>query len=697
MRDTERAERFVTAVVDGTTYHDLGKLDPDNQAALLQGRSGRMRWDHVDAGVAHLMNAGAGTAGWIVRAHHAPGLPSLGEQFYSLDKPKLRGGRQHGEAADALTARTDANLAELLAVHTEAAGAHGVTRGKTDHGLSLRLALSCLVDGDHTDAAFYEHGRSLPDAPEPRWTERLERLDAYVAALQREGARQGDRDAFYRACREGSVRDAMVACEGPVGIGKTTAVTAWLLRRAIESSARRLFIVAPFTTILSQTADRLRQALLLHDETERKDEVIAEHHHRAEFSGLASRDLALLWRAPIIVTTGVQFFETLAACEPARLRKLHGLPGSVIFLDEAHAALPAALWRQHWAWMRELATDWGCSFVFASGSLAKVWEHEDLVGKEAVTTLPELTGEELGTRLMRAEHDRVRYATLGRPTALETEIANRPGPRLAVFNTVQSAAVMARRLKKNGADVLHLSTALCPIDRAAILAEVKRRLDPGSRYSPDWTLVATSLVEAGVDISFRNAFRERFSTSSIIQIGGRVNRHGTGEKGWVYDFLISGDGLLTSHPGALASAETLGQLFAERTFEGPIDAAQIVTGALLREVRGRSGKTGTDLAKAENNRDYPEVAKRSRLIDADTHLVVVKSELIAKLDTGVPVSSRELLGGSVNLWRNRLDKLGLQPLRSRPDLYCWPHAYDPNFLGYMQGALKFETGEAFLY
>jgi CRISPR-associated endonuclease/helicase Cas3 len=697
VRDPERAGRFIATVVDGTTFHDLGKLDPDNQSALREGRSGRMRWDHVDAGVVHLLRSKAGTAAWIARAHHAPGLPCYAEQFLSADNRRLRGGRQNGDNADALTARTDRMLSDLLAAHTTTAGVHVPTSGKTEHGLFLRMALSCLVAGDHADAAFYEHGHCLPEPPSPRWAERLARLDAYVAALPRGGKRQADRDAFYRVCREGPVGHAMVACDGPVGIGKTTAVTSWLLRRAMESGARRLFVVAPFTTILSQTAETLRKALLLPGEQDRADEVIAEHHHRAEFSGLASRGLASLWRAPITVTTGVQFFETLAACGPAQLRKLHGLPGSVIFLDETHTALSAPLWRQNWAWMRELATDWGCSFVFASGSLARVWEQGGLVGEDAVMTLPDIVGGELGTRLAHAEHGRVRYATLGRPAALEKEILNQTGPRLVVFNTVQTAAVMAKRLREMGADILHLSTALCPDDRAVILTEVRRRLKPSNRYSADWTLVATSLIEAGVDLSFRTGFRERFSTSSLIQIGGRVNRHGTGETGWVYDFLISQDELLSTHPAARVPARTLEWLFTKkRVFDGPINAADVVTSALLQDIRDDHGRTGKLLAQAETDKDYPEVARMGRLIDADTHFVVVKSELVSKLENGVPVSARELLGGSVNLWRKRLDDLGLQPVRGRPDLYRWPYDYDESFLGYMAGGLKFKTREAFL-
>ena len=168
----------------------------------------------------------------------------------------------------------------------------------------------------------------------------------------------------------------MVSCDGPVGLGKTTAVTAYLMRVAAETTPqlRRLFIVAPYTNIITQTVERLRAALVLPGE--RPEDVVAEHHHRVDFDNIADRDLAALWRAPVVVTTAVQFFETLASNEPSRLRKLHELPGSAVFIDEAHAVLPTPLWPQNWRWLCQLAESWSCRFVFASGSQAQFWEQE---------------------------------------------------------------------------------------------------------------------------------------------------------------------------------------------------------------------------------------------------------------------------------------------------------------------------------
>jgi hypothetical protein len=87
------------------------------------------------------------------------------------------------------------------------------------------------------------------------------------------------------------------------------------------------------------------------------------------------RYFTTLWECPIIVTTSVQFFETLAACRTARLRKQHQLPGSAVFIDEAHAAVPIHIWPFMWSQALELAENWSCRFVLGSGSLARFWEN----------------------------------------------------------------------------------------------------------------------------------------------------------------------------------------------------------------------------------------------------------------------------------------------------------------------------------
>lgn len=695
-RDTAGRETIRNAVVDAATFHDLGKLDPEIQAALRQGRNARLDWDHIDAGVAHLRACGAYMGAWIVRAHHAPGLPSLPVHFTNKDDRHLRGRRNDDIAPEPhqeQIARTDRLLNTMIASHEAALGPHQPARSKALHGLPIRLGLSCLVDADHSDTAHADTGWTAPDEPQPRWAERLVALDEYVAGLsQSDGKRDNLRRRFYQACREREPDASLMACEGPVGIGKTTAVAAYLLRRAIATGARRLFIVAPYTAILSQTAKRLRKALVLEDEHGRSDMIVAEHHHRADFSSISSRDLASLWTAPIILTTAVQFFETLSANTPSALRKLHALPGSVVFLDEAHAALPTPLWPQNWRWLRELAADWRCSFVLASGSLARFWEVDDIVG-DARLELPELVPPDLVAPLREADDRRVSYVSLDRldgPEALANAVAAAPGARLLIMNTVQSAAVMANTMRRQGHDVLHLSTALCATHRDIVLTRVEARLN--QRSFDDWTLVATSLMEAGVDVSFRTAFRERFATTSLIQIGGRANRNVEwGEGVTVYDFLVSHVGGLKAHPAAATSAEVLWDLFRDKEFDKAVDPAQLVTLAMRKEIRRRGQPGENALLIAEKESRYPDTAKYGKVIDADTRLVVVDPDLRDRITAQERVSLRELLSGSVQIWANKIDRLGLDPLPGRDEVFWWPHAYDPDFLGYMEGALFLES------
>ncbi|WP_192499350.1 CRISPR-associated helicase/endonuclease Cas3 [Skermanella pratensis] len=685
---------FVEGVEDAASFHDLGKLDQQIQAAFRRGRGGKPEWDHIDAGVAHVSAKGNMLAAWLIRAHHSPGLPESKLHFNKDDAgAKLRGRRRDGEVPDeAQVERTEKYLPSYLSEHEKVLGIPDVKAAKAARGLTLRLALSCLVDADHTDTATFDSKRE-PLAPlEARWDERLRSPDRYVNQLgaDQDSDRNRHRRQFYDACRDSDVNSPVVACEGPVGLGKTTAVTAYLLKQAMQHELRRIIVIAPYTNIITQTAETLRKALTL--DGENPEEVVVEHHHRVDFDGREHRDLAVLWRAPVIVTTAVQFFETLAACAPGPLRKLHRIPGSGIFLDEAHAALPARLWPQNWKWLRELADRWSCRIVLASGSLVRFWENPDIVTPPISFT--ELMPSSLGVNANHAERRRVRYRSGGHHglASLTRMIAASEGPRLVILNTVQSAAIVAKELRTSGQDVLHLSTALSPRDRDSVLGTVKSRLTSRKedRVS-DWTLVATSCVEAGVDISFRTGFRESFSTASLIQVGGRVNRHGefTGIGGSVvHDFSLEAADGITDHPAAGGSRSILKRLLETGVLESDRSAADIVTRAIAEEINAMGGLGHDALAKAERAGDYPGVARAARIIDADTLLVVVDKPTADRIRRREHVTSRELLQASVQIWRSKAMDLGLDRLRDSSELFAWPHRYEPDFLGYMAGVLE---------
>jgi hypothetical protein len=238
-----------------------------------------------------------------------------------------------------------------------------------------------------------------------------------------------------------------------------------------------------------------RKALVLPGED--AAEVVAELHHRADFQDKESRHLTALWRAPVIVTTAVAFFETLAASSASTLRRLHALPGSAIFVDEAHAALPPHLLPLAWKWMNIYAREWGTYWVLASGSLSRFWQIPEISQDMGDAVVPDIVREPLRRRLAEYEKGRIVYRYNPCPQGLEALtdwVPKHPGPRLIILNTVQSAAVLAHALEKRfgPAAVEHLSTALTPEDRETTLDRVKARL--ADAEDREWTRVATSGV-----------------------------------------------------------------------------------------------------------------------------------------------------------------------------------------------------------
>ena len=555
-------------------------------------------------------------------------------------------------------------------------------------GLVRRLALSCLVDADHSDTAQnYLNERELDGEP-LRAAERLAQLDRYVAGLattpgnEAEALRGKIRSGIYSACRHADLANAIVACDAPVGSGKTTAVMAHLLATAHKRGLRRVIVVLPYTNIINQAVDVYRSALVLPGED--PEQIVAAHHHLVEFDSRDLRQLTQRWDCPIIVTTAVQFFQTLAACKISRLRKLHQLPGSAIFIDEAHAAIPAALWPQSFKWLTELCRDWSCHLVLGSGSLVRFWQLNDFVPVVERPVVTELIPEALRVEAAALESRRVEIKTCKDVmdlATLTTFVQSKPGPRLVIFNTIQSAAVFARHLRDSGLSVEHLSGALTPFDRAIIVKRVRDRLL--DKADNEWFLIATSCVEAGVDFSFRTAYRESCGMVNILQIAGRANRSNEHEYGEVWDFRIADDSTFSLHPQFDTPRAVLAQMFDE----GKI-SPEHCTEALLRELNAGTGKTENKIElirDAEKAGDYPLVADGCQVIVSVTQLVVAEPSLIARLRAGQIPTSRELMQHSVQVWDNRFEKLTPDCIGN--ELYALrPGQYD-NFLGYMRGLL----------
>ncbi|GHV07261.1 hypothetical protein AGMMS50229_13730 [Campylobacterota bacterium] len=679
------------AVKQAALFHDLGKLDKENQKVLSGEKKAKsLPVQHTDAGAAYFLDNSHTSifAAAAIQAHHI-GYPDFNEEE----------NKEEDAFRDTdICEHTDKTLDSLIEAHRSAVtdneyGACGELEG--DLQVFLRLLLSCLADADHTDTAI--HYKEYPETESHiklRPVERLKKLDAYVASLAKsDDERSQLRSEMYQACQDSKTDSWISSCDSPVGSGKTTAIMAHLLREAERRELRRIIVVLPFTNIIMQSVETYRKALCLEDEN--AEDVVAELHHRADFQNLQSRHLTALWKAPIIVTTAVTFFETLSSNTPSALRRLHQLPGSAIFVDESHAALPPHLLPLAWRWINIYANEWSCYWVLASGSLCRFWQIKE-IAKEREIDIPEIIDDDLRTRLSHYENRRIEYRYDPQPKdvkKLAEWITSFPGPRLVIMNTVQSAAALADYFAAQyGIDkVEHLSTALTPIDRAKTIHRVKERLARQKQYckkykvDADWTFIATSCVEAGVDISFHTGFRELGSTVSLLQTGGRVNRENEYDNAQIWTFKIAEGGLLKTHPMLKDAAIILQEYFERKITIEPKLSTQSIQDEIIRRGQNTSSEKMFD---AENCQRFPTVEQEFKVINTDTRMVVVDKNTIERIKHYEKVTWQEIQKSSVMIWGYKLKELNMPEIRE--GIYEWNLAYD-DFLGYMAGILAIES------
>lgn len=677
---------FSSIAFESAREHDLGKLNRKNQEVLNGCNIVKsLPVHHQDAGAAfylqhsvpHIFSAA------LIQAHHKGFLNFIDEQ--------TRGNLifRDKDAYDIV----NVELPELLKIHSDLISkavpiceTESLSNVEGDRAVLLRMSLSCLADADHTDTA--RHYRKYPKQSkivELKAGERLARLNQFIEEKETISDRDTLRREMYESCRDVEIGGGINSCDSPVGSGKTTAVMAHLLKQAQNRGLRRIFVILPTTNIIDQSVGTYRKALVLPDED--PEEVVAAIHHRAEFESSELRHLTALWQAPIIVTTAVAFFETLASDTPAVLRRLHELPGSAVFVDEVHAALPVKLLPVAWRWMNVLADDWSCYWVLASGSLTRFWDILEISG-ESRGNVREIVNPEIRKELIKYEYNRIVYEQDLDPKSsdeLVEWVTEKEGPRLLILNTVQSAAYIAHkmRLKFGRECVEHLSTALCPEDREATLERIQFRLK--NKVDQDWTLVATSCVEIGLDFSFHNRFREISSLLSLIQAAGRINRNGEFENSVIWSFCLKNEKMLSKNPEMENSAKILDKYLKEKQEKKLEISPALSTQAIQDEIRLYGmDKQAAYILKQERLENFKNVEAEFKVIDKDSKLVIVDPELAEQIQNKF-VDWNLVQKKSIRIDSRRLEKLGIHKIGE--NLYKWTLDYD-SFLGYMAGIIN---------
>lgn len=507
--------------------HDIGKCSAAFQAYIRGKRNSG--GDHSSAGAQIALAAYAGVPllpnllAFAIAGHHA-GL----DDWTNLQK------RLSGKPIDApgWEQQTEPPPDAKTLLPTQRWRPNTADKGFSNAFL-IRMLFSCLVDAD-----FLETERFYADANNEPVTRGQHRelsvlRDTLRAYMERRRAGQPTpinrlrNDVLDHAVMKADLPPGVFTLTVPTGGGKTLTSLSFALEHAVRHGMRRVVYVIPFTSIIEQTAAVFRDAL-------NAPEDLLEHHASFDWEhapdmlrddgegrdGLAKlRRAAENWDVPVVVTTAVQFFESLYAARPSRCRKLHNLAGSVIVLDEAQT-LPLKVLRPCVAALKELSANYRTSIVLCTATQPALLEKDHFPNGFAIDDSRELAPapKSLYARLKRVQVEHLPGTTSD--DAIAARFAEQD-QMLCIVNSRAHARVLFAAIQPLSGAV-QLTTLMCPRHRRQVLARVRERLKAGEPAR----IVSTSLIEAGVDISFPEVWRAICGIDSIAQAAGRCNREG---------------------------------------------------------------------------------------------------------------------------------------------------------------------------
>jgi CRISPR-associated endonuclease/helicase Cas3 len=606
--------------------HDLGKYRKGFQDYIRMLPVPRDDRLHKQAGAAKAAAEKHIPVAFAVYGHHG-GMP---------DKADLEIGIKAPSGAAVVQAVWETAVADSPALVT-LPWALPQFRDALDADLLIRVLFGCLVDADWSDTDRFYHGGA--EAPPPLdAASHLTKVLAHIAEKATacpEPRIKRVRAAILDACLAAADQPPGVfSLTVPTGGGKTLAGLAFALKHAAAHDLRRVIYVAPYMTILEQNADVFRAALGVGPDAAE----VFEHYSLADPVGgdLAEEtDLeaairrAENWDAPVIITTNVQFFESLFGNNPGRCRKLHNIARSVIILDECQT-LPPGLVAPTCGMLKQLTTNLGCTVVLCTAT-QPAFDHDSLKPDERLPAAEIIPAE----MQQQDEHDlfgRLKRVHVSWPkagevldwpavaTAMRTELS-----ALCVVNTKKAARAVYDELVKGGSDgVYHLSTAMCPQHRREKLAAIRRRLDT----KLPCFLVSTQLIEAGVDVDFPFVMRELAPLESVIQATGRCNREGRLKDemgnprfGRVVVFR-SVEGTMPPDRWYNAGRSTLETSFLARGVEPSIDDPSVINDYFAR-LYHTGDLDGPGIQAMRQKFQFASVAATYRLIDDPGQPVVV--------------------------------------------------------------------------
>lgn len=480
----------------------------------------------------------------------------------------------------------------------------------------IRMLFSCLVDADYLDTETFMQGKQ-PRGDFAGIEEMHPALEAFVRRFDTpQTSVHRMRNEILAGCRRSAaLPPGFFSLTVPTGGGKTIASLCFAFDHAKEHEKRRIIYCMPYTSIIEQNGRVFQSAVgeknvLLHYADAFINDDLASDEDDGKRLMLAAEN----WDCNLILTSNVQFFESLFASKPSKCRKLHRIADSVIVLDEAQM-LPRNYLKPSVAALEELCTNYGCSVVLMSATQPSLSRF--FTGRPNIRELNPSVVESFA-RLKRVQ---IRHMGSVDMEALSQRLLSHEQV-FCIVNTRRRAHDLYERIASD--DAFHLSTLMLPIDREETLREIRRRLHAGLPCR----VVSTSMIEAGVDFDFPVGYREQAGLDSVIQAAGRVNREGHHplNESFLYVFTMEGSKLrgevhqaaqiskfIFDHFDDVASPDAIRAYF-DRLFDTRRDLADMkdIMG-LLADDRGRSIP-------------FKTVAAQFRVIEQDTVPIFIRRD-----------------------------------------------------------------------
>lgn len=511
--------------------HDLGKYSEGFQKYIrLEGnKEPHAKWGAYEAKRNKLINIA-----FPIIGHHA-GLPNRDSMFETLDTCE----KEVERWKDIQQAANKDCACLSLCDNTPFNNIEGNTRKE----LFIRMMYSALVDADSLDTERHFNKVQF----DSRSCKSL-KVDLLLKVLNNKfqsfthNSPLNDLRTQVRLYAQSlaTMPQGCFSMTLPTGMGKTLCSLNWALHHAkTHNNIKRIVIVLPFLSIIDQTANELKTIFKGYD-------VILEHHSNVLYEDSNDEDFYCKepkqlatenWDYPIIITTAVQFFESLFSNQRTKCRKLHNLQDSIVIFDEIQT-LPENLAECTMKMLNDMLHLCRCSFLFCTATQPNFQERNDFSGIDHITPLVD------NPASIFAATKRVEYYPVSdyQPQSVDSisdKVIEQNNSVLIVCNTKKKAKVLFEQLKqKSGIRVLHLSTNMCQVHRMRIIDDVKKKLNDGEKF----ILCSTQLIEAGVDMDFPIVFRELAPLESIIQSAGRCNREGKLEYGKVFLFQLEDSG-----------------------------------------------------------------------------------------------------------------------------------------------------------